>query len=103
MYFLMLIVRFMLGTRGGFPSHPQLVTVRAGGSFGQLALGQLALGQLALVQQLAHRVPNNWNVASGHLRIHTPIQSPIAFRQPGSRSPTVLEQRGGRFGRLLGF
>ena len=94
MYFLMLIVRFMLGTWGGFSSHPQLVMVRAGGSMGQ---------QLAQQLPLAHRVSNNWNVASGHLRIHTPIRSPMMFRRLGSRPPTILEQQGGRLGRFSGF
>ena len=102
MYFLMLIVRFMLGTRGGFSSHPQLVTVRAGGSMGQ-QLAQRLSQQFSQGLPLAHRVPNNWNVASGHLRIHTPIRSPMMFRRLGSRPPTVLEQQGGRLGRLTGF
>jgi len=102
MYFLMLIVRFMLGTRGGFSSHPQLVMVRAGGSMGQL-LAQQRAQQRAQGLTLAHRVSNNWNVASGHLRIHTPIRSPMMFRRLGSRPPTVLEQQGGRLGRLPGF
>ena len=84
MYFVMLIVRFLLGTWGGVWGHPQLAMVRAGIPRGL---------------PLAHRAPNNWNVASGHLRIRTPIRSPMMFRRLGSRPPTVLEQPGGRCGR----
>ncbi len=85
MYFVMLMLRFVLGVLGGCWCHLQLVPVRTGEA-GWLHPAAAVLG--------------DWDAGSGHLRIRTPIRSPILYRRFGNRPPSGLAFWGGLMDRL---
>jgi hypothetical protein len=84
MYFVMLMLRFVLGCGSGRWYQLQLVPVRSADT---------------CWLRPAATVPGDWNMGSGHLRIRTPIRSPIK-RRHGIGPPVGLAFRRGLVDRL---
>ncbi len=85
MYFVMFLIRFVLGMRDNIWGSPQLARV-------------LASGATTCLQSSASR-PTDWNVASGLMRVRTPMRSLTILGQLGSPPPTNPAQCGGRIDR----
>ena len=80
MYFVMLMLRFVLGTGGG--------------TWGPLELAPVRTGIPSWIHPVSS-VPDDWSAESGHLRIRSPIRSPHRYRRFVNRPPTGLASRVG--------